>query len=350
MVKHLIFIFVFGVTLCSYGSPASNDLESIKNDLMEKAKAGELSDEEYNDFVRYGLCKPLKDNFLEDRERGWAYGEFCSKEKLTRNYKERQKREKIKKEQAKNKKEPEEKLIGITGTGGEIVSFKIDEKKIKDDRYLDSLDSKKFRYLIQTLMDKASYNPTPENVENYLYVQDYMARKALKVARVWQQVILSNPKLGGFGRFKRSSWESKVYAKEMEEDRKKFFKQLNEKIGEKVGIYIFVSGECKYCHMEMEAVRNLEADYGVEVMAVSKDFCPKEFMNCIVRPEAFERFNISVTPTIVLLVAENEKPKFQTIAVGLTSEDVLINRIVYYYKYLKTGKHIDDRTLIWGTK
>lgn len=347
MVKFLFIALVLGMSLYSY---AGQDISSIKQDLMEKAKVGELSDEEYEDFIRYGLCKPLKDNFLEDRERGWAYGEFCDKKKLTKNYEKRKKREEKEKKTDKKKEEKKENPIGMTGTGGEIVAFKIDKSRIKDDKYLDQLDSKKFRYLIQELLDEASYNPTPESVENYLYVQDYMARKALKVARVWQQVILSNPKLNGYGRFKRSSWEDKVYYQERVADRKKFFEELNKKIGEQVGIYVFVRSGCKYCHIEMGAIHRLMADYGVEVMTVSMDYCPKDFPNCIVRPKAFERFKISVTPTIVLLVAENNKPKFQTIAVGLTSEDVLVNRIIYYYKYLKTGKHVDDRTIIWGTK
>ncbi len=343
--KFLFFVIFF---LCFEVLAAELISEEEKTELISKAELGELSEEEYEKFIKYGLCKPLKDNFLEDRERGWAYGEFCSKENLTRNYKKKKNQNKV----VKFKKDvsKKERVIGITGTGGEIVAFDIDFSKVKEDKYLDSLDAKKFRYLIQVLMDEASYNPTPENVENYLYVQDYMARKALKVARVWQQVILTNPKLGGYGRFTKSSWEEKVNYKERIEDRKRFFKNLRNNPKEKVGIYIFVKGGCKYCHIEMDAIHKLIADYGLEVMTVSFDYCPNNFPNCIVRPKAFKVFNISVTPTIVLVVARNNKPKFQPIAVGLTSENVLVKRIIYYYKFLKTGKHIDDRTIIWGSK
>jgi len=335
----LLFFFFLGGFFGTVGA------DYDKGELMRKAERGELSEEEYEAFIKYGLCKPLKENFLEDRERGWVYGEFCIKENLTRNY-----RKAGKKVDKKRKDNTNPKGMGITGTGGEIVGFDIDRNRVRDDKYLDSLNAKQFRYLIQELMDEATYNPTPENVENYLYVQDYMGRKAMRFARVWQQVILSNPSLNPYGRFTRNQWEEKIYFKQKIEDRKKFFSNLKKKMSkEDVGIYVFVSGNCKYCHLEMDVIHSLIADYGITVVTVSKDFCPENFPNCRVKPAAFVRFDVSVTPTVVLVVkGSDSKLKFQAIAVGLTSETTLVNRIVYYYKYLKTGKHVDDRTVIWG--
>jgi len=314
-------------------------------ELKEKAKKGTLSQEEYLEYVKYGLCTPLKKNFWEDKERGWLFGEFCDKEYLTRNYmKQKQKENHPQKESPKDKKEQ---IIGMTGTGSIIVKFPIDKSRLRDDKYLSKLDAKKLRYLYQELLDEITTNPTLDNVKDFLYVQDYIQRRSLKVARVWQEAILTDQKLSPVGKFKTSPMDEQIIATEMKKDRELFFKKNQGKIG----LYVFIKGDCPYCKQFLRVLQELYFKRKVIIRLASKDFCPKTIFECEVVPELFDKFSIYIVPTTMLIAQVGEdKYKYKIIAVGLNSAADMENRIVYYYKYLKTGKHIDDRTIIWGNK
>jgi len=103
--------------------------------------------------------------------------------------------------------------------------------------------------------------------------------------------------------------------------------------------YVFVSGNCPYCHKQMDSIHKIRATSGIYVQVVSKDFCPSDFPNCRVSPKSFEAFGVSVTPTIIMVVKNKEgKPEFYTISRGLAPYSQIVKTSTYFYKYSKTKK------------
>lgn len=264
------------------------------------------------DIAKDNFCKPHKE-FYKDRERGWYYREYCHKTLPIKKKKEGQKERKAEDES-------------------------IDWARIQDTKYLDTLDAERFRKLFDRVKDEVVYNPTKDKLLAYLRMQDYMREKSLKFAYIWRDVLLEHPELDQTVKYPASNYGTQarysIVAKEQ--------RMLMAEMSETVGLFFFVSAECPYCHEQSKIIDMLMADYGVTVRTISSDYCAEPFKFCTVAPELFETFNVKVTPTLVAVFKDaNNKPIFQPIASGIVTLDDIVNRLVFYYKYIKTGEYGD---------
>jgi hypothetical protein len=290
------------------GVSFASTTDQIKK-LREKGEKGELSPEEYELYVKYGLCKPLK-GFFEDSDRGWFYGEECDYEKLTRNYRK------------KEGKKPEEKQIP-------------DISKADDVKYLSTLTAEQFRRLFNRVLDEASVNPTYDNVKKVVTMIDFMRGRAVKFARIWQLVLSGEESLDIRSKVPVSPIYRNIQILLKEKEAKRLF---NNEMSKDSAILVFVSGSCPYCHEEMDAVHRIRAESGIYVKVISKDFCPDNFPNCIVAPNMFSRFEVNVTPTIILVVRKKDQPEFYVLSRGYTPYSEIVKMAVYFYKYSKSKK------------
>jgi conjugal transfer pilus assembly protein TraF len=267
--------------------------------------------EEYSDL---GLCRPLDQQYYRDRERGWYFKEYC--QPLP---KEEKKENEAKKEPALKEPPP------------------IDWAQVQDPKYLDTLDSKQFRELINRVQDDVVYNPTHEKLIAYLTMQDYMKNKSMKFAYVWQDVLLDHPELNPTVQNPTSSYG--VHVKGRQDELQNMATLA--KMSEDTGIFFFVSGDCPYCHAEADVLINFTKRYGVEIRTISNDHCGYDnFQNCSIAPQLFEVFDVKVTPTLVAVYkGPDDKPRYQPIASGIVTLEEIIRRLVFYYKYNTTGEY-----------
>jgi conjugal transfer pilus assembly protein TraF len=270
--------------------------------------------EDPQDYTDVGLCRPLDDQYYGDRERGWYFNEYCQP---------------LPKEEKKEKEAKKEPTIEQLPP--------IDWTQIQDPKYLDTLDSKQFRELIKRVQDDVVYNPTDDKLLAYLKMQDYMKDKSMKFAYIWRDVLLEHPELNPTVESPTSSFGIHVKGREDELHNKAILAEMSEE----TGIFLFVSGDCPYCQAEADVLTNFTKHYGVEIRTISNDHCGyANFQNCSISPQLFEVFNVKVTPTIVAVYrGPDDKPTYQPIASGIVTLDEIVSRLVFYYKYHKTGEY-----------
>lgn len=250
-------------------------------------------------------CK-AKEQYYKDKEKGWYFREKC---------------EEIEKREKKQEKKPEE---------------KIDWAKVADPKYLDTLDAEKFRKLLDRAKDEAVYNPSKDRLFAYMKMQDYMRAKSLKFAHVWRDVLLENPHLDQTVKNPGSNYGAHAKAEIVDEERTKMMREIKET----VGLFFFVSGECPYCHKQNNIIERLRKNYDMAVRVVSSDYCDASFKDCSVEPFMFEQFQVKATPTMVSVMRDsNDRPIFQPIGTGIVTLDEIVQRLVFYYNYHKTGRY-----------
>lgn len=258
-------------------------------------------------------CKPAKQRYYDDRERGWFFKEYCEPVKP----KERSK--------PKNSKQKDSEPPEIT-----------DWAKLQDPSYLDSLDAATFKKLLEQVKGDVVYHPTRDKMLVYLKLQDYMKTKSVEFAYIWRDVLLDHPELDSTFKNPTSNYGAMAANSIRNQESRKSMDMLKEEIG----LFFFVSGECPYCHEEAKIVNLIVADYGMTIRTISSDYCSSEFVDCFVDPILFEKLNVKDTPTVVAVYRDsNDNPQIQAVATGIVTEDDLVNRLVFYYKYFKTGKY-----------
>lgn len=170
----------------------------------------------------------------------------------------------------------------------------------------------------------------------YLRLQDYMKTKSVEFAYLWRDVLLEHPELDATFKNPASNYGAMAANSIRNQENRESMEMLKEEIG----LFFFVSGGCPYCHEEAKVVNLIVADYGMSIRTISSDYCASEFVDCSVNPVLFEKLNVKGTPTVVAVYRDsNDNPHIQAVATGIVTEDDLVNRLVFYYKYFKMGKY-----------
>ena len=256
-------------------------------------------------------------DFYENGNWGWFYGEECRwveanvlVQKLTR--------------ERKNKAE-------------HSIYREIPWDRLTDEKYLSHLTAPEFRRLFSRVREAAVMEPTQQHIAAYTYMTDFMRRKAVKFMYAVDSYLLENP-VFDMRRRGTSGWAHRITIVQEEKDMDSLF----HRVSKDAGVYFFVSGGCPYCKKETRMVQWLAADYGFTVITVSRDFCTADYPNCMVRPDLFRSFSIQYTPTIIFIYRHKEKPHIMPVAVGLTTYDIIKNRIYTFLRQIIHGAPEND--------
>jgi conjugal transfer pilus assembly protein TraF len=210
-------------------------------------------------------CKPTKQRFYDDRERGWFFKEYCKPLSPKKQFQNRlQKRENLE------------------------IREVIDWAKLQDPTYLDSLDAVTFKTIFEQVKNDVVYHPTKEKMLVYLQLQDYMKTKSIEFAYIWRDVLLDHPELDSTFKNPASNYGAMAANSIRNQENRKTM----EKLKDEIGLFFFVSGECPYCHEEAKIVNLIVADYDMTIRTISSDYCSSEFVDCVIDPVLFERLNL----------------------------------------------------------
>ncbi|HFQ5206022.1 conjugal transfer protein TraF [Vibrio vulnificus] len=176
------------------------------------------------------------------------------------------------------------------------------------------------------LRDSAIDNPTYENVRRYFYAQRIMMDKSSKFASVAQQVSKFEVPLDETLRRPENQvalYDQKVTAKQNRSD-------LIKQLADKVGFFFFFSSTCTYCMKEAPMLQRLQAETGIDILAISLDGRPlpnNEFPDYVTDPGTLkQKLQVMVTPTIYLVTKDGSE--FHNLAVGLTAPEELMRRTI----------------------
>lgn len=190
------------------------------------------------------------------------------------------------------------------------------------------LPEEQTRKAMQSLME----DPTLEKAEAFLRWQDWMFKRAEKVAMLFQQVILLHPELNpDVEEAMPVSSKGLEIGRRMRDEQNKVSLDA---IGKDMAILFFFRSTCNFCQAEYPIMQQLRRR-GLVVQPVSIDgpALPSMPPNDAVYDESgkmSDLFSVSRVPTMV--VVDPKKNVTAVIGVGYTTEDVLIERLTAFYE------------------
>ena len=181
-----------------------------------------------------------------------------------------------------------------------------------------------FRAKLDGYRDAAIDDPTPQNVERYLYLQHVMMDKASTFTDAFRQVVATTPYLDANNERPIDS----AGANATNEIAEAATTDLVKKLAEKVGLVFFFSSGCAICEQQVDVLEAAQRIYGFSVLAVSLDGKPLPGG----RPKAWvvdagqaHRMGVRAAPAIVLMRPPGE---FAGVSESVLSLTTLVERVL----------------------
>ncbi len=180
------------------------------------------------------------------------------------------------------------------------------------------------RQKITTALNQVIADPTIENLERYIKLQEELGNRAEKVADLWEQVLLKNPALNYSLTHPTNNVALQVYheeeSKKKEEALKIFAKQT--------GLFFFYRSTCAYCQRFAPILKHFAERNGISVIPITLDgrVLP-EFPESKEDSGQAAQFHVTTTPSLFAVNPYTQKA--YPVAQGLTSETELRDNIYH---------------------
>ena len=173
--------------------------------------------------------------------------------------------------------------------------------------------------MLETYLKEAVWLRTPESVMAYYQIQDVVRRKAAGFTAVSQMVMLQNPKLNGASQYPTNNPGRKAELQQRAADQSDYLGQYRGKYA----LAMFSTPQCPYCSPQRNILKLVADKTGLEVTEVD-----------ITRnPDAQARFDVQVTPAIILI--ERNSERWMPISVGVESASKIQTNTYRAIRYLR---------------
>jgi len=198
------------------------------------------------------------------------------------------------------------------------------EPKKKTYREMDTLEEVQAE--LKRLKNIAILNPTPENVRTWLEANNWSMDKASTFADTARRVTWATPEVD----YNNRSTTVNIALAQGRELRKADFKQNIADLSRDNGIIFFYRSDCRFCHQQSPILKMLEAQYGIQVLAVSMDGGPiPNFPNA--RPDNGISMKISngqgITTVPAVYLVKRKTNEAIPIGTGVLSSEEIVERI-----------------------
>lgn len=178
------------------------------------------------------------------------------------------------------------------------------------------------RQKIKNALDQAIIDPTQQNVETYIALQNQLSERANVFANTWQQVISNHPELNYSLSHPTNNMALKVYH---EAESLKKIEVINE-YAKKSGLFFFYRSTCPYCRKFAPIVKHFSETYHINVLPITMDgITLPEFPNSRMDIGQAQQFNVTVEPS--LYAVDPSTGKYFPVAFGLTSESEILDKL-----------------------
>lgn len=172
-------------------------------------------------------------------------------------------------------------------------------------------------------LDKAILNPTPENLRNYMEIQNFITNKSSEFSNTWQKVLLENPNLDYSLTHPTTSLGRQVYLNQYSQ---KIENSIHD-FAAKYGLFFFYKADCPYCEMMAPILKNFTTHYKISLIPVSNNAnFLTEFPESKINSGQIENLNINIFPALFAIEPKNKK--IIPISYGFMTEDLLCERIL----------------------
>lgn len=180
------------------------------------------------------------------------------------------------------------------------------------------------RQKITTALNRVIADPTIENLERYISLQEELNNRAEKVADLWEQVLLKNPSLNYSLAHPTNNVALQVYHEE--ESKKK--EEAIRVFAKQTGLFFFYRSNCSYCQRFAPILKNFVERHGITIIPISLDGIPlPEFPSSKRDTGQAAQFHVTTTPS--LFAVNPYTKKAYPVAQGLTSETELRDNIYH---------------------
>ena len=253
------------------------------------------------------IC-PYNSNYYSSsfKPEGWFYGQRCKNINITRLIKNQKQRFK--------------------------KSYLPSVKNLSDYQYLNNLTAKEFKVFYHRMTEVAVMRPTEPNIAAYMTMTNFMRKKAVAFTYATMVYLLNHPSVDVQKKIGETSFSYDSYIQGLRRSQKSFIKKNSDRLGL---IYFLTNKNKKQNQTDNWLLR----DYGISIIAVAKNRCPAGLnFKCVVGPNVFRNFNVTYAPTNLLVYRGlHNRPHYQVIGSGLTTENAMAFRI---YKFVKDFKQV----------
>jgi conjugal transfer pilus assembly protein TraF len=183
-----------------------------------------------------------------------------------------------------------------------------------------------FRAYIDEIKYRAVLDPTEDNVRAYIQAQQAMIDQAGTFTDQWQRIIFSSPELSVLDDYPMAAAGISVYQDQMREARENTFLQVANEAGI---LFIFDdSAVCGLCRVQGEVLAQMEAFYGVTILAVSKDGGPNEhFPDAVNDDGRLADLGLQDYPAPTLALVNPNTGEIAVIGTGLITAEEVLERV-----------------------
>jgi conjugal transfer pilus assembly protein TraF len=178
------------------------------------------------------------------------------------------------------------------------------------------------RKRVTTALNKAIAEPTIENLEAYIALQNQLSNRAEKISDLWQQALLKNPALNYSLIHPTTNVALQVYHEEESKEKEKAIRSF----ANKTGLFFFYRSTCAYCQRFAPILKNFAAHNGVTIIPITLDgISLPEFPHSKIDSGQAAQFHVTMTPSLFAVNPYTQKAF--PVAYGLTSETELRDNI-----------------------
>ena len=159
---------------------------------------------------------------------------------------------------------------------------------------------------MQEYLDRATDDPTPENVSAYFYLQRLMMDKSQRFADVSQRVVYGDAMLDESVRHPIATFGSGEAARQSNQK----INELLATLSKKVGIWFFFQSTCGFCEKQAPVMMMLEQRYGFKIYPISLDGAGLKsgaMPNYVVDRGQSAQLNVMQTPAMFLVNPETKE-------------------------------------------
>lgn len=183
-----------------------------------------------------------------------------------------------------------------------------------------------YRKQLDELKHRAILEPSEENVQAYMTAQQAMVRQAGLFTEVWQRSLFSNPSLDANVDRPLSSIGENLVQDRLDVEREVAFENAT---SERALMFVYEgSGTCLVCETQGEVLRSLVDQYGVTVLAVTRDGVPvSTFPESLPDQGQIANMGLSDIPSPFLALVEPRSNAVDLIGAGLMTQDIILDRV-----------------------
>lgn len=189
------------------------------------------------------------------------------------------------------------------------------------------------RSTVKQALDKAILNPTPENVKNYIALQNDVAERSARFSKQWQEALLENPKLDYSLVHPTNSMARQIEVDQESQKENDAIKQL----AQESGLFFFYKSTCPYCRGFAPILKRFAEQHGITVIPITTNgISLPEFPDSYTDQGQAVTFEVKVEPS--LFIVNPYTKKAIPVGYGLMSETDLRKRILDIAKQMKGGR------------